>query len=217
MILTLMLFSSFASADPGAVLERMRVRQTELKSLRADLEQTKSYPQLGIEDPAERGHIYVERRGKSSRVRIEIETPEPRILTVKDESFVLYQPRIRQAVEGKVTSGGKAGLFAGVMTGSAVALEELERSYSLEGLGSIAIGDRAAHHLRFTALPGVEVHCQRIELFVDDRLLLPIRQTCQEANQSVITFSLSGVETNVPLDQELFEVDIPSGVERVKG
>ena len=51
---------------------------------------------------------------------------------------------------------------------------------------------------------------------MDEKLLLPVRQTCEEANRSVITFSLSELETNVALDAKLFEIDLPPGVERVK-
>jgi outer membrane lipoprotein-sorting protein len=213
----LLLLLAIATEAPETVLARMQARQTELESLKAVLEQTKSYPQLGIEDPAERGRLYVERRRAGTRVRIEIETPEPRILTVNDKSYVLYQPRIRQAMEGTLGSAGKTGLFAGVLTGTPGALEELERSYSLEGLGTTSISGRLAHRLRFTARPGADVHCRRIDVFVDEGLSLPVRQTCEEANGSVITFSLSDLETDVPLDGKLFEIQIPSGVERVKG
>ena len=38
----------------------MRARQAKLRSLSADLEQVKSYPQLGIEDPPESGHFFLE-------------------------------------------------------------------------------------------------------------------------------------------------------------
>ena len=213
----LLLLFTVASGTPEAVFERMRARQAELASLEAVLEQTKSYPQLGIEDPAERGRLYVERRRAGARVRIEIETPEPRILTVNDRRYVLYQPRIRQAMEGTLGSAGKTGLFASVLTGAPGALEELERSYSLEGLGTISIASRPAHHLRFTARPGADVHCRRIDVFADEELSLPVRQTCEEANGSVITFSLTDLKTDVPLDGKLFEIEIPEGVERVKG
>lgn len=196
------------ASSAETLLSRMRARQTELGSLRARLEQTKSYPQLGLEDPPERGHLYLVRSGKSSKVRVEIESPDARILTVKDGSYLLYQPRIRQAVSGKVSAVSKKGLFSGVLMGSPDALDELEKSYQVRELDG--------HRLEFSARPGAEVYCRRIELWVDKRLLLPIRQTCEETNRSVITFSLSELETNVPLNAKLFEIELPPGVERVR-
>jgi outer membrane lipoprotein-sorting protein len=132
-----------------------------------------------------------------------------RVLTVKDGSYLLYQPRIRQAVSGKLGTGTtKTGLFTGVLMGSPEALDELEKGYEAKALDG--------RRLEFTARPGADVYCRRIELWVDEKLLLPVRQTCEEANRSIITFSLSELETNVALDSKLFEIDLPPGVERVK-
>jgi outer membrane lipoprotein-sorting protein len=207
-LLTAILSASPSTSSPD-LLSRMRVRQAELESLRARLEQTKSYPQLGLEDPTERGRLYLDRRGRSPKARVEIESPEARILTVKDGNYLLYQPRLRQAVSGKLGTGTtKTGLFSGVLMGSPGALDELENGYEARELD----GNR----LEFTARPGAEVYCRRIELWLDEKLLLPIRQTCEEANRSVITFSLSELETNVALDAKLFEIELPPGVERVK-
>lgn len=220
LLLRLLLLVAAPSLADDGVLARMRARQSELVSLRARLEQVKSYPQLGIDDPVERGRLYVERTRNGARVRLEIETPEPRILIVKDGAYLLFQPRIRQALEGrlgKLGGAGKTGLFTGILTGSPEALRELERSYSVEQLPDETLGERAVHHLRFTGREGAAVHCRRIDLFVDVELSLPLRQVCREANESAITFTLSDVELDVPLDRKLFEIDLPAGVERVKG
>jgi outer membrane lipoprotein-sorting protein len=208
MLLAATLLSTPPTSSPD-LLSRVRARQIDLESLRARLEQTKSYPQLGLEDPPERGRLYVDRRGKSPKARLEIESPETRILTVKDGEYLLYQPRIRQAVSGKAGTGTtKTGLFSGVLMGSPDAMDELEKGYEARQLDD--------HRLEFTARPHADVHCRRIELWVDEKLLLPIRQICEEANRSLITFSLSELETNVALDAKLFEIELPPGVERVK-
>jgi outer membrane lipoprotein-sorting protein len=204
-------------SSPQAVLARMRDRQEKLVSLRAEIEQVKSYPQLGIDDPPEVGRFFLLRGRRGSMARIDIETPERRILTVKDGKYVLYQPRIRQAIEGRLAGSGAKGLFSGVLTGSPEAMEELEKSYVLSGLGIESLGDRSVQHLRFTARAGAAVFCQQIDLFVDGSLDLPVRQSCREANEAVVSFTLSGMELDVPLEESLFELDLPPGVERVKG
>jgi outer membrane lipoprotein-sorting protein len=210
----ILLFLSFAFAADASqlLLERMRTEQANLRTLKARLEQVKSYPQLGIEDPVEKGFLYFE----PGKMRLEIQEPEVRILVVKDGKYVLYQPRIRQAIEGTLEGQGTKGLFPGLLTGSTESFRELEKSYSPSDRGEETLDERRVHHLTFRAKPGVPVYCQEIDLFIDASLLLPVRQKCREANQSEITLTLADIERNVALERSLFEVQIPDGVERIQ-
>ena len=212
-MLILVLLSFALAADASQLLlERMRTEQASLRTLKARLEQVKSYPQLGIEDPVEKGFLYFE----PGKMRLEIQEPEVRILVVKDGKYVLYQPRIRQAISGKVEGQGTKGLFPGLLTGSPESFRELEESYSASDRGEETLDERRVHHLTFRARPGVPVYCQEIEVFIDTVLLLPVRQKCREANQSEITLTLADIERNTPLERNLFEVEIPDGVERIE-
>jgi outer membrane lipoprotein-sorting protein len=213
-MMRILLFLSFAFAADASqlLLERMRTEQANLRTLKARLEQVKSYPQLGIEDPVEKGFLYFE----PGKMRLEIQEPEVRILVVKDGKYVLYQPRIRQAIEGTLEGQGTKGLFPGLLTGSTESFRELEKSYSASDRGEETLDERRVHHLTFRAKPGVPVYCQEIDLFIDTSLLLPVRQKCREANQSEITLTLADIERNTPLERSLFEVQIPDGVERIE-
>jgi outer membrane lipoprotein-sorting protein len=194
------------------ILERMRSAQQDLETLEARLEQVKSYPQLGIEDPVERGFLYFQ----PGKLRLEIREPEARILVVKDGRYLLYQPRIRQAISGKLESGTTKGLFPGLLTGSAESFRELEISYSSSDRGEENLGDRRVHHLSFRARADAAVVCQEIDLFVDTALLLPVAQKCREASGNEITLTLFDIERNVPLEKDLFEMEIPEGVEIIE-
>jgi outer membrane lipoprotein-sorting protein len=213
MMLILVLLAFALGADASQLLlERMRTEQASLRTLKARLEQVKSYPQLGIEDPVEKGFLYFE----PGKMRLEIQEPEVRILVVKDGKYVVYQPRIRQAISGKLEGQGTKGLFPGLLTGSTESFRELEKSYSASDRGEETLDERRVHHLTFRAKPGVPVYCQEIDLFIDTSLLLPVRQKCREANQSEITLTLADIERNTPLERSLFEVQIPDGVERIE-
>ncbi len=204
--------------SPEVVLARMRQAQSSVESLTARLEQVKSYPQLGIEDPAERGTFTMARTKRgATRVRMEIREPETRILTLTDGNYLLYQPRIKQAVEGKLSGGGKKGLFSGILTGSPEALEALEQEYHVETVGETVVSEVRVIELRFTARANAAVYCQQIALGVDTSSWLPVQQSCHEANQSVITFTLGDVKLNPPLAKDAFDVDLPSDVEKVRG
>ena len=201
---------------PDIVLSRMRQAQASLRSLEAGLEQQKSYPQLGIEDPAETGRLFFSRTASGTRVKMDIETPEARILLVRDGHYLLYQPRIRQAMEGKLEGGGKTALFSGLLTGSPEALSALETDYDAESLGEDVLFGQAVTGLGFTAKPGAQVYCARIELWITSESWLPVRQSCHEANASVITFTLRDVKLNLPLPKGVFEVELPGDVERIR-
>jgi outer membrane lipoprotein-sorting protein len=194
------------------VLGRMRLEQKGLETFKARLEQVKSYPQLGIEDPAEKGFLYFQ----PGKLRLEIQEPEVRILVVNDGKYLLYQPRIRQAISGKVDGEGTKGLFPGLLTGSPGSFRELENAYRSFDRGEAALGERRVQHLSFQARPGAAVYCQGIDLYIDLSLLLPVRQKCREANQSEISLTLSEIERNRPLPKSLFEIEIPDGVERIE-
>ena len=70
--------------------------------------------------------------------------------------------------------------------------------------------------LRFTARANAVVYYQQINLWVDTTSWLPVQQSCHEANQSVITFTLGEVKLNVPLAKDAFDVELPPDVEKVR-
>jgi outer membrane lipoprotein-sorting protein len=212
MFLSTLLLLALITPSPDPILERMRIAQADLETLKARIEQVKTYPQLGIDDPVEKGFLYFQ----PGKMRLEIQEPEIRILVVKDGKYVLYQPRIKQAIFGKLEGQGTKGHFTGLLTGSAESFRELEESYSVSNLGEETLDGRSVHHLAFHAKPGVPVYCREIELFIDTALFLPVRQKCLETNQSEITMTLADIERNSPLEKGLFEVEIPEGVERIE-
>jgi outer membrane lipoprotein-sorting protein len=215
-ILLMLSLAIVAVADPimpETVLARMREVQKDLVSLEAQITQVKSYPQLGFEDPVEHGRVYVQRSKKTTRFRLDIDEPERRTMLVVDGSYMLYQPRIKQAVFGKVGAASKKNLFTGILTGSRKSMEGLERDYTVETLPE----SDDLHHLRFVARSEAEVYCKEIELWLEADRLVPVRQTCLEANQSLITFTLSEIEINGKLDAGVFDLELPSDVEKVQG
>ena len=201
------------SAD-RALLDKMRSAQSALSSLKASIEQIKTYPQLGIEDPPERGTLVVLRDGDKTSVRLAIEQPERRVLISKGTDYVLYQPRIKQAVVGTVAQGSKATVFARLLTGSPDAFEELERGYELLSDAS-PVDD--AHELSLVARDSAEVYCTRIDLRIDPSSGIPTMQRCHEANGSTITMTLSNVEIDPDVDRSVFDLKLPKDVEKVRG
>ena len=200
-----------------SVLAEMALASKALTTLQAELVQVKSYPQLSLSDPTERGHIYVERGGKKgTRLRLEIVEPTPRFVAIKDGEYVFYQPKIKQALIGKLgaeAGEGRAG-FLSYLLGDLTSAEE---DFDIRSLGEELIDGKQTARLRLSAKPGSESPYLQIDLWVQRGLWLPVRQELTELNRSVTRIELKNISINEKLDESVFELELPRDVDRVRG
>jgi len=200
------------------VLERMAAAYSSVKSLGADLEQVKSYPQLGMTDPPEKGVLHVKRKSENNLlVRLEIQQPEQRIVTVGDGRYMLYQPRIKQAIEGRVDTKASNSSGTSFMSYFMGDLSGAKKDYGFEVVGEEKVGQHQTVHLRLTALPGGEGYYPQIDLWVDRELWIPVRQELVEPNRSVTTLEFGDIRINDEINDSVFKIKLPANVERVKG
>ncbi len=199
------------------ILERMTRAIQQMRTLRAEISQEKFYAQLGLKDPPEKGVLYMKRKGERDvLLRIEITVPEKRIITVKDRRFVLYQPRINQAIEGvidRTAQRAAAGFLAYLFHGVAQAAEDYEITFA----GHETISGRRFAHLVLTPKPNRRDVYRRVDLWVDQQLWLPTVQKIVEANRDETLLVLENIRLNVNLSESLFVQKLPSHVQRVKG
>ncbi|GBC77076.1 Outer-membrane lipoprotein carrier protein [bacterium HR08] len=199
------------------ILEQMAQAVRRLRTLRAALSQEKFYAQLGFKDPPEKGVLYMKRRGERDlSLRIEITVPEKRIITVTGDRFLLYQPRINQAIEGvidRTSVRAAAGFLAYLFNGLAQAAED----YEITLAGYETIQGRRASHLVLTPKPNRRGVYRRVDLWVDHQLWLPTIQKIVEANRDETLLTLDEVQLNVNLPDSLFVQKLPPGVQRVRG
>ncbi len=199
------------------ILERMTQAVRRMQTLRAALSQEKFYAQLGLKDPPEKGVLYMKRKSERNvSLRIEINVPEKRIITVKGDRFLLYQPRINQAIEGVIdrhSLRAAAGFLAYLFNGLAQAAED----YEIALVGQETIEGRRLSHLVLTPKPNRRGLYRRVDLWVDHQLWLPTVQKIVEANRDETLLKLEDVRLNVSLPESLFEQKLPPGVQRIKG
>lgn len=200
------------------VLERMAAAYGSVESLGAELQQVKSYPQLGMEDPPETGVLHVKRKTKDNLlVRLEIQKPEHRIVTVNDGKYMLYQPRIKQAIEGRVDTKARNSSGTSFMSYFMGDLSGAKKDYDIEVVGDEQVGQHHTVHLRLTAKADGKGYYPRIDLWVDRELWIPVRQELVEPNRSVTTLEFAEIRINDEMNDKLFKIKLPAGVERVKG
>lgn len=199
------------------VLEQMTQAVRRMRTLRAALSQEKFYAQLGLKDPPEKGILYMKRKGERIfALRIEITVPEKRILTVTGDRFLLYQPRIQQAIEGvinRTSTRAAAGFLAYLFNGLSQAAED----YEITLAGQETIEGRRLSHLVLTPKSNRRGTYRRVDLWVDHQLWLPIVQKIVEANRDETLLKLEDVKLNVALPDDLFVQKLPPGVQRVRG
>ncbi|MFQ5792415.1 MAG: outer membrane lipoprotein carrier protein LolA [Acidobacteriota bacterium] len=203
--------------SPEPVLKRMAQAYESLASLRANLTQVKSYPQLRLTDPPEKGTLYVKRKGKDgARVRLEIHEPEKRIVTVNEGRYVLYQPKIKQAIEGNVNpksaSGGTS--FVSYFLGD---LSQAKEDYAIASLGDEPVDGRQTVHLRLTAKPKGKGFYRQIDLWVDNDLGVPVQQEFVEPNRAVVRIRFGDIQTDIAIKDSFFNLKLPPDVERIRG
>lgn len=203
-----------ASLSP--ILDRMAQAVRGMETLQASLSQKKVYTQLGQEDPPEQGVLYAKRTrdGKFS-IRVEFKVPEVRILTVKDNWFTFFQPRINQVIEGSIdqyAGRASAGFLAYLLGGLSQAMED----YSIKVVGEETIENRRATHLVLTPKVNKKGLYRQVELWIDHSVWLPTVQKFIEANRDVTTVTLGAIKLNVKISDKLFSQKLPANVQRVK-
>lgn len=213
-----LLLAAASQGDVASILEKMARANQQMTTLAAALEQQKSYPQLGIEDPAERGEFALKRKPDGKLlVRVAIREPETRVVTLNDRRFVLYQPRIKQALEGTVDAegGGRSGTsFVTYFLGG---LSQAGKDYDIAAVAEVALRGRKTSHLRLTPKAGARVLYRQIDLWVDEEWWMPIQQEFTEYNQSRTTLRFDNLRLNTDLPDNHFIQKLPPGVERVRG
>ena len=206
------------SATESAVLERVGDVYARMKSLQAALTRETSYRQLGLSDPIETGSIYVKRKGMGDvRVRIEIVEPVPRIVVIKDSRFLLFRPRIRQAIEGDLDRKGEGQapefLLLNLMLGGAA---RVRREYETKTLAQETLGDLRTSRLQLTPRGTRAGPVRHLDLWVDDELWLVRRGEITTTNDLVIRIDFHDIRRNMELSDSVFELTLPLDVERLR-
>lgn len=199
------------------IVERMGSAFASIRSMRAALTQQKTYVQLSLSDPVEQGVLYVKKKDRMIQVRLEINSPEKRIITVKDNRYLLFQPSINQAIEGVVDKQGTARAAAGFFAYLFEGISKAGEDYSIVALGEEVVQQRRTTHLKLTPLPGRGGLYRQVDLWVDNDNWLPTQQRFVEANRDVTVVQLVDIKTNLPVADALFSQKLPPGAQRVRG
>src|SRR5436190_14511031 len=208
-----------ANAQAGLVssmLTKMERQKQSLRTLSADISMEKYNSQLGDSDKYYGTIRYIPAGGKAaSLVRLDWNKPQQEILVVANGGYVLYRPRLNQAIignNGSVRSAKDNDVLA-LLNMSAAQLRSRFGDFQDEREETLW-GDIHTTHLK--AVPKTAASYKYIEVWVDDNGM-PVQTKMVEKNDDSTTMRLSNIAKNQNIDKKEFSIDLPSSVKKIKG
>ena len=209
---------SGANAQAGlasSVLMRMQKNQQTLKTLSADISMEKYNSQLHDSDQYYGTIKYIPVAGRSAFVRLEWTKPSHEVLAIANGAYVLWRPRLNQAIIGTTNSikSGKDNDVLALLNMSASQLRARFGEFQDTREETLWGGVKATH---LKAVPKTVASYKYIEVWVDDSGM-PVQTKMVEKNDDSTTVRLSNVAKNQNIDKKEFSIDLPSSVKKIKG
>jgi len=200
----------------SSVLNRMERNRQSLKSLKASVSMEKYNAQLRDKEDYTGWVLYLPATGRDASVRIEWQKPQHEILAVANGQYILFRPRLGQALVGKsgsVKGGGKAG---GILELMYMTKQQLEAKFQpVQDVREETLwGGISTIHL--TLVPKGNAGYKYAEIWVDSAGM-PVQTKIVEKNDDATTMRLSSLERNLKISSDEFKVPLDSSVKIVKG
>ena len=218
-IALILFFNAFAVTETraqnivGEILKRMEAHRQSLSSLQASIKMDKYNTQLDEHDITEGAVMYLPAKGRDALVRIDWMKPVQETLAVVKKQYVLYRPRLNQAIIGKVDEKNKNTKATGALAFMSMSKEQLKNDYDVSYLGKETVGgDAETWHLKLA--PKTVTDYKYSEIWVDGNGM-PVQGKVVESNDDSTTVLLSNLQKNINLDASKFKVNL-SGVTIVK-
>src|SRR6476620_1865492 len=199
----------------SSVLNRLEKNRETLKSLRAGISMVKYNSQLGVEDKYSGVVIYMPSAGRQAAVRIDWSSPRREVLAVNNNKYVIFRPALNVAYTGdsRKINRDKTG---GLMEMMNMSRQQLEARFQpVKDVREETLwGGVSTIHL--TLVPKGNASFKYAEIWVD-KSGMPVQTKIVEKNDDATTMRLSGVERNLKISPNEFNVPLDSSVKIVKG
>ena len=219
-LLALLWLSPSASSDEvispetRKVLDRIDQTGKRLVDLSADITQTKVT--LVVNDTStETGKLYLKRTKNNNKTRLEYEKPEAKTLLIDKGKVLIYEPKINRLQE--IDLGKNRAQAEFLLTGVGQSSTNLTQSYDVLFLKEETVQGHNASLLELKPKSAkVSAMFSKIWLWVDHASGLPIQTRLTESSGDYLTFQLENIKVNPKLPDNLFKLNVPSGVQRIK-
>lgn len=219
-VAAMFVFGLFGAAKANAqnilpeILKRMDAHQKALKSLKANVMMDTFNSQLNEHDISEGSVQYVPTKGRDALARIDWVKPQQEILSVASGTYVLYQPRLKQAYVGNTKGAQGSGKANNALAFMSMSKSQLNANYSVKYMGTETIsGGVEAWHLEL--IPKTPQNYRSAELWVDTNGM-PIQAKIVENNGDSKTILLSNLQKNQTVNTSNFKLNLPKDTKIIK-
>ncbi len=219
-IALIFLFNVFAVSEIKAqravndILKLMDAHNKSLQTLQANVQMDKYNAQLGEHDINEGTTKYLPQKGKDALVRIDWTKPSEESLSVIKKEYVLYRPRLNQAIIGKIDKAQSKNKGASnALSFINMSKAQLQANYSIAYGGQENVSGIPTFHLVLT--PKKAQQYKSSDLWVDGNGM-PIQAKVNENNSDSTTVYLSNLKKNETINPKIFVIDLPKNVKIIK-
>lgn len=196
------------------ILKRMEAHKNALTSLKASVTMVKHQAQLGVDDTIEGTVMYIPAKGREFYVRIDWVKPAEETFSLVKQNYVIYRPRLKQAITGNINSAKEKGAVNGPLDFMSMSKEDLKANYSIRYMGQEDVrGGIPTWHLELT--PKTENKFKLAELWVDGNGM-PIQNKVVEKNDDSTTILLYNLQKNVNISTSAFKIVLPKDTQIIK-
>lgn len=214
LLLTGAFVESKAQGVLNEVLNRMGEHNKALTSLKTNVKMEKYNSQLDETDVYEGKATYLPQRGKNAYVRIDWSKPAEESLAVINKEYILYRPRLKQALVGNVDSAkGPAGVN-NPLSFINMSKTELKANYTIKYIGQETAVGVSTWHLELT--PKAAGKYKKADIWVDGNGM-PLQMKVTENNNDTTTVVLSNMDKNSTINASVFKINYPKDTKIVKG
>jgi len=198
------------------ILDRMSSNATNLKTAKAKVRMIKHNSQLNASDESQGTATYLAAsQQKGFGLRIDFEKPAAEHLAIINHRYILYRPRLQQAITGSLNRPGADATLVRGYSFLSMNRADLRANFDLIYLGEQKVADDVrTWHLRLT--PKNSENFKSVEAWIDiDGMPRQIR--IAERNNDTTTVELSQIQKNIPVEAEAFMIKTPKGTKIIQG
>ncbi|HEX6732728.1 MAG TPA: outer membrane lipoprotein carrier protein LolA [Pyrinomonadaceae bacterium] len=197
----------------SSVLSRMEKNRKDLRTMRASISMEKYNSQLRDSDNFQGIVLYVPGSGRQGSVRIDWSKPRREIMSVSNGKYTIYRPNLKVVYTGN--SNSKANKAGGILEMMYMTRQQLEARFQpVQDVREETLwGGVSTIHL--TLVPKGNSSFKYAEIWIDMGGM-PVQTKVVEKNDDSTTMRLTGVERNIKVNSDEFNIKLDADVKVVK-
>ncbi len=214
-------FGVFGSFDVNAqgplteILNRMEKHRNVLDTLKSNVEMAKTDSLLDETDITVGYLSYIPKSGQNDLVRIEWIKPVNELLVVAKGKYLIYRPRLKQAIRGEINRVNGVDEVTGGLDILSMPRKSLKANYIRQYVGRSRVKGKEVSHIYLK--PKKRSKYKSVDIYVDDDGMLLKAKVIEKNNDSTV-ITLYNIVKNSQINLKIFDVyTVPKGTKILKG